>query len=111
LAEDGIIKKLMTSVKCSICGHYYKVDNVNVLGHHEDLWFLKSHCSSCNSHCLVVAVIKEGRAPEVITDLTEAELDKFKSVCVLTGDELLDMHDFLKDFSGDFSQLFGQKKS
>lgn len=109
MAEDDIIKKLMTSVKCTICGHYYKVDDTNVLGHREDLWFLKSHCSSCNSHCLVVAVIKEGRAPEVITDLTEAELDKFKGMCLLTGDDVLDMHNFLKDFCGDFCRLFVQQ--
>ena len=109
--EDGLIKRLMTSVKCSVCGHHFEVDNINILGHREDLWFLRSHCSACHSQCLVVAVIKEGKVPEVITDLTEAELDRFKNVGVLTADEVLDMHNFLKDFSGDFSRLFWQKQA
>ena len=109
--EDGLIKRLMTAIKCSSCGHYYEADDISVIGHREDLWFLRSHCSACNSQSLVVAVIKEGRVPEAITDLTEAELDRFKNAGVLTADELLDMHSFLKDFNGDFSQLFGQKQT
>jgi hypothetical protein len=54
----------------------------------------------------VAAVIKESKAPEIITDLAEAEWDKFQKMDKLTADEMLDMHSFLKGFDGDFSQLF-----
>jgi len=107
--EEKLIKRFMTSIKCSVCGQRYEVDNVRVLGHQEDLWFLSVFCSACQTQCLVAAVIKEGKAPKVTTDLTEAELDKFKKMDKLTPDEALDMHSFLKDFDGDFSQLFSQK--
>ena len=107
--EEGLIKRLMASIKCGVCGQGYEVGNINVLGHHEDLWFLSAFCPACHTRCLVAAVIKEGRVPEVITDLTEAELDKFKNEGSLTADEVLDMHDFLKDFDGEFSQLFSQE--
>ncbi|MDI6815218.1 MAG: hypothetical protein QMC90_03980 [Dehalococcoidales bacterium] len=101
----------MASIKCGVCGQRYEVDNIDVLGHHEDLWFLRVFCSTCRAQCLVAAVIKEGRVPEVITDLTEAELDKFKNVAKVSADEVLEMHDFLKDFDGDFSRLFSQKQA
>jgi len=108
--EEGIIKKLMTSIKCGVCGQDYEVDNISVLGHREDLWFLRASCSVCRTQCLVAAVVKESAAPEVITsDLTEAELRKFKSVGRLTTDEMLDMYNFLKGFDGDFSRLFSQR--
>ena len=107
--EEKLIKKFMTSIKCSVCGQRYEVDNVKVLGHQEDLWFLSVFCSVCQTQCLVAAVIKEGKAPTVITDLTEAELDKFEKIDALTTDEVLDMHSFLKSFDGNFSQLFSQK--
>ena len=106
--EEGLIKRLMTSIKCSACGCYYDIDNISILGHRETLWFVKARCSSCHTQCLVAAVIKEDGVPEVITDLAEAELDKFKDAGVLTVDEVLDMHIFLKDFDGDFSRLFRQ---
>ncbi len=107
--EEKLIKRFMTSIKCSVCEQLYEVDNVKVLGHQEDLWFLSVFCSACQTQSLVAAVIKEGKALKVITDLTEAELDKFKKIDKLTADEVLDMHSFLKGFDGDFSQLFSQK--
>ena len=99
----------MASMKCGICEQRYEVDNVSVLGHEQDLWFLSAFCSACHTRCLVAAVVKEDRVPEVITDLTEAELDRFKSLDTLSTDEMLDMHNFLRGFDGDFSRLFNQR--
>ncbi len=107
--EENLIKRFMTSIKCSACGQHYEADNVKILSHQEDLWFLRVSCSTCHAQCLVAAVVKEGRAPEVTTDLTGAELDKFRKMDKLTADEVLDMHNFLKGFDGDFSQLFSRK--
>ena len=109
--EETAIKRLVAAVKCAVCGQHYGVDNINVLAHHEDLWFLRVLCSACCTQFLVAAVIKEGRKPEVITDLTEAELDKFRNAGVLTADDILDMHDFLRDFDSDFSRLFTQQEA
>lgn len=109
--DKSLIKRLMSSIKCGVCGQRYEIDNIDVLGQHQDLWFLRVLCSACRAQCLVAAVIREGRLPEVITDLTEAELDKFKNVGILSADEVLDMHNFLKDFDGDFSRLFSQKQA
>ena len=107
--EENLLKRLMTSIECDGCGQCYEIDNIDVLGHHEGLWFLRAICPSCHAQCLVAAVIKEGRAPEVITDLTETELDRFRDEGILTADDALDMHNFLRDFGGDFSRLFSQK--
>lgn len=109
--EENLIKKLMTSMKCGVCGQHYEVDNIEVLGHDENLWFLRVLCVACHTQYLAAAVIKEGRAPEVITDLTEAELDKFRNMSRPTADELLDMHNFLKEFDGDFTRFFSQEKA
>ena len=107
--EEGLIKRLMASIKCGVCGQHYKEDDVDVLGHQEDLWFLTANCSGCHTRCLIAAEIKEDTVPEVITDLTTAELERFKKVGMPAADDVLDMHNFLKDFDGDFSRLFSQK--
>ncbi len=109
MLNEGIIKRLMSSIKCAVCGQRYEKDSIKILGQQEDLWFLSVSCSACHTRCLVAAVIKEDRAPEVITDLTEAELEKFRNVDRLTGNEVLDVHNFLKDFDGDFSRLFSHR--
>jgi len=107
--EEGLIKRLLASVKCGVCGQCYEVDNINILSHNQDLWFLSAICSACHTRCLIAAIVKEGKAPEVITDLTEAELGRFKKAGKLTADDVLEMHNFLKNFDGDFSRLFSRK--
>ena len=109
--EDNFIKRLMTSMKCATCGQHYSIDNINVLGHEEELWFLRAVCSACNTQCLVAAVIKESTVSEAAVDLTEVELDRFKNVDRITADDLLDIHDFLKEFDGDFSELFRDEEA
>ena len=107
LMEDRLVKRLMASIKCGSCGQCYEAHNIEVLGHSEDTWFLRARCSSCHIQCLVVAIIKEERMPEFITDLTKAELDKFSNLDGVEADDVLNMHDFLRGFDGDFSRLFG----
>ncbi len=106
--EESLIKKLIASIKCGVCGQHYEEDNIEVIEHSEELWFLRVFCSSCHVKCLVAAIIREDEKAEVITDLTEAELDKFKEGDGVRVDDLLDMHNFLRDFDGDFPRLFRQ---
>ena len=68
--EDRLIKKLMTSIKCESCGQNYEPYDVDVLGHREDMWFLRVLCSKCQTQCLVAAVVKEGKVPEEANELT-----------------------------------------
>ena len=106
--EEKLIKRLMTLVKCGSCRQNYEVHDIGVIGHSEDIWFLRVLCSSCQSHCLVAAIINEDKMPEVVTDLTETELEEFAAGDMVGGDDVLNMHNFLEDFDGDFSRLFGQ---
>jgi len=104
--EESMIKRLLASIKCGVCGKRYAVNSVSILGHCEDLWYLKALCSACHTQSLVAVVIKEDGMLEPVTDLTKAELDRFRDIDVLTADDVLDTHNFLKGFDGDFSQLF-----
>jgi hypothetical protein len=58
----------------------------------------------------VAAVIKEGKPPELVTDLTEEEYAKFRDVEMVCADDILDIHNFLKAFDGDFWHLFSEEK-
>ena len=106
--EEGNIKKLMASIECSDCGQCYEEDNIDVLGNYEDLWFMSVYCMSCRTQYLIAVVVTEEKVTEVISDLTEAELNKSGSTVRLTADEVLDMHSFLKEFDGDFVRLFNK---
>jgi hypothetical protein len=107
--EERIIKKLMTSVKCSNCGQNYQMRNVKIVGNHQAIWFLQVSCSACHSRYLITAVINQNENLDIVSDLTDAESSRFKIYCDLTADDVLDMHTFLKEFNGNFSGLFDSK--
>ena len=108
--EESFIKELMAAIKCGVCGQYYGADDISVLAHEDTLWFLRASCSACDTQCLVAAIISKDDVVEVITDLNETEQDKFGSAEGLTADDVLNIHHFLKDFDGDFTRLFDQRK-
>ena len=106
--DDRFIKKLISNMKCGVCGHSYEADKVNVLGHKEDLWFLSVSCTACSSRGLVSAVIKEGKMAGTTGDLTGAELERLAANPPVSIDDVLEMHTFLEEFSGDFDCLFSK---
>ena len=103
--DENLIRRLVSTIKCSVCGEGYEGANVRVLGHDDDVWFVSAHCPTCGSHSLVAAVINEGPIPELTTDLTEDEFDRFSEAEEITTDDVLDIHALLKEFDGDFIAL------
>ena len=106
--NEHFVKKLMSTMKCGICGKNYEVDNIKVLGRSDDTWFLSAACSDCDSKAMVAAVIKKNKPPEIVSDLTRTETVKFAQAGTIDVDDILDLHDFLNNFDGDFSNLFNQ---
>ena len=106
--DKRFIKKLMAQVKCGICGEHYRVSNIKVLGHQNELWFLHVLCRSCYTQGVVAIAVKEGDTVQIVTDLTEPECARFKGSKVIDVDDVLDMHSYLKNFDGDFIYLFNE---
>lgn len=104
--KENVIKKLMTSIKCDACGQHYEMYDVDIIGHREDMWFLRVHCSVCQTQNLVAAVVKESKIPE--TSLNGSERTDGYHSETFTADDVLGMHLFLADFDGNFSELFNQ---
>jgi hypothetical protein len=107
--DERLIRRLVSTVKCSVCGEHYEGSNVKVLGHDDDVWFVSAYCPTCGSHSLVAAVIKEGILPDFVAELADEEFDQFSEAEEVTVDDLLDIHSFLKEFDGDFSALLSKE--
>lgn len=111
MAHDQFLKRLVSNIKCGVCGQRYEATNVKVLGHQDDLWFLGVYCSSCRSRGLAAVVVRESSIVEIVTDLTEAEMARLQQAEAVNIDDLLDIHNFLKHFDGDFARFFSKVKS
>jgi hypothetical protein len=103
--EDSLIKRMISSIKCGSCGQHYEEASVEVVEHKREIWLLRVFCSSCHVRCVVAAIIKEDKKPKIVSDLTEAELKKFKGISRIKVDDMLDMHNYLKDLEGELPRL------
>jgi hypothetical protein len=104
--EYHFVRQLIANIKCVVCSQRYAENDVFIMGRQEDVWMLMVSCSHCQTQGIILAMVKEDEQVEVITDLTPEELEKIEGMPSIDVDDVLDVHRFLRDFDGDFRELF-----
>ena len=101
-----LVKHLIASIPCAVCQHCYEPDDVRIVEHHGEMWIMAVTCDHCGTQGLVFAMIQEEAKPEIVNELTSQEWARFREMPQIDTDDLLDVHEFLRDFDGDFAGLF-----
>jgi hypothetical protein len=104
--EREFVRRLIAHIPCAVCQHYYEPDNVRIVDHRNEIWIMAVECDHCGTQGLVFAMIQEGEEPEVVSELTSQERARFREMPRVDTDDVLDAHEFLRDFDGDFVGLF-----
>jgi transcription elongation factor Elf1 len=107
--NERLIKKLVSTVKCNVCGVHYELANIDIIGHRDGTWFLNIFCPTCDRESFVAAIIKKENAQEIVTGVTEEKFTASVRADLISSNDLLNLHNFLKDFDGDFIKLFSQR--
>ena len=109
--RESLIRHLMETVRCSVCSASYRQDNVSVLGHQDELWFLTVTCPDCSTQGLIAALVR-GEAAAANPSAPESPLATQPvrpSPAAATGPideaDVADMHDFLTSYRGDLASL------
>ncbi|MGA7672748.1 MAG: hypothetical protein WBW04_20195 [Nitrolancea sp.] len=106
------VRRTVVSVleQCSNCKQQYSLDDARVIERQGELWVLSVHCSHCEAQAYVAAVV-DGEGAEVDemnrADEPDSEGATEESVSV---DDVLDLHEFLDTFDGDFAALFHRRR-
>ena len=106
--------------RCSVCHRSYASDDLQVLSRKPDMWMMLVRCADCQSRNFVAAVLNDGDAAEArlaLRRLSDEGADVAEAVAKETpplGDpinagDVIDMHQFLHGFDGDFSRLFRRR--
>jgi hypothetical protein len=106
--REAFLKRLFSMIKCESCGCSYGVTDIEIIGHEDSIWLFNVSCSYCQSQGLVAIVVREANMGSIATDLTEAEFEKFDAGTSIEIDDVLDMHNFLKEFKGDFAAILAE---
>ena len=103
-----LVLRLLTRLRCAECGRLYEPEEFAVVRRQEDVWVLSTRCRHCDDTCHVVVFMQLEVEPEPTVDLTPEELKAAAQRPAITADDVLDVHDLLREFNGDFETLFAQ---
>lgn len=111
--------------RCVVCHREYEMTDITSVQRKPGVWTLMVQCEQCRSRNYIAAVTNDGSAEDAIFEvqtLTQRALSDKKRDPLESSEELLseappystpvtagdvvDMHDFLKNFDGDFERLF-----
>ena len=113
-----IIEWLGVILKCPICGAKYNMDKTRVVESEQDEAYgearvlIHSDCGKCKSSVMFNVEI---RGPEVfsvgmVTDLTGQDSSKFNKLGPIRANDVISIHQAIRDFKGDFVSSFTQNQ-
>jgi hypothetical protein len=128
-ASDNQIRRIVVERmdRCTVCHRRFVEDDVEVVSRKSDVWLMIVQCKDCHSRSFA-AVVGDTSAPidteslfgfrpdgsiEITfeTDGEYFDIQQFDEEAEdpVTVDDLLEMHDFLDSFDGDFKSLFADQ--
>jgi hypothetical protein len=114
-SDHADVRRTVLSVleTCSNCKSTYQLDDARIVGRNGSLWVLTVTCSVCQTQAFVAAVVGDGLEDETVAQLTDEATDRQPVIDddvepdePITVDDVLDLHEYLESFDGDFHALF-----
>jgi hypothetical protein len=127
--SDSQIRRIVVERmdRCTVCHRRFVEDDVEVVSRKSDVWLMIVQCKDCHSRSFA-AVVGDTSAPidteslfgfradgsieitfEMDADFHDIERSLQDETEPVNVDDLLEMHDFLESFDGDFKSLFADR--
>lgn len=105
VSSQALIRQIAARVRCAVCGHHFGTSDIQIVGHREQIWAMRANCRECRTQALLLAVVEENSARPVYTDLAPTEWQRFKDGPPISVDDVIEMHQFIQTYDGDFSEI------
>jgi hypothetical protein len=105
--------------RCSVCHHEFVPDDIRVVSRTQDMWMMVVTCTECHARNFVAAVLGDGDPDQAQLALRQlsrddsdadieimSEADEAPDGAPVSIDDVIEMHEFLADFDGDFRRYF-----
>ena len=103
------LRTQLTSFSCTACDRPYAPSHIRVLAQREELFFVDLSCRGCGAQAVAIVTVQiDDAEPRLeVGDLAPEEaVDPADDTPAIAANDVLDMHDFLRGFDGDFRGLF-----
>lgn len=98
-----ILREIKKTMPCQKCGHFYKDEEIWILGTIFQQGFFITHCSKCKNEMIINMSFHTHR-------IAHRSIKKTAKFQPISTNDILDMRNFLKQFNGDFSSLFSNSQ-
>jgi hypothetical protein len=88
---------------CNVCGQNHARSDIRVLGKLESAWIVRVTCAKCHTSFKLLVVVDEERAN--VSPVQEPKRGERPRKPAVSLDEVLDAHEFLKDYQGDVAGM------
>jgi hypothetical protein len=105
--QERLLRQLISQFRCTVCRRGFEREHVRVTARRDHVLILSVRCVRCRNQQVFWATLKDDGEQSVLCDLTADEEEKFAEMAPVGADDVLDIHEFLRDFNGDFRGLFG----
>lgn len=108
--------------RCVVCHHEFHTEDIHVISRKPKMWTLLVECTDCHARNFVAAVLNDGDPDEAqlalrrLSEKTVRKLERSNKPEIeseapaegnpVTAGDVVDMHQFLDDFDGDFQAMF-----
>ena len=123
--SEGTIKRIVLKrmERCIVCHHQFEPNDISVISREKGMWTMLVECTDCHARNFVAAVLNDGdpedaqlalrRLSEQVTgvrgepqDGMVSELFEAPDAEPVSAADVVEMHEFLSNFDGDFEALF-----
>ena len=106
--------------RCGVCHRDFAPEDIHVLSRKANMWMMVVECVECHARNFVAAVLGDGDPSEAqlaLRRLSEQHVHDDPAPTEpaapdeppVSAHDVLDMHEFLRGFDGDFQKLFRSK--
>lgn len=102
-----LIKNIQAMMRCPSCGATYESDHIHFLGQLDMAALIQLDCQSCGLPVMATIIVSERNQPQakLMSDISREDL-KHGSKDPVNADTVVDVHQFLKAFDGNFEEIF-----
>jgi hypothetical protein len=106
------LRTQLSAFSCSACGRSYRPNQIRVLAQREGLFFVRLSCRGCGTDSVAIVTVQIDETESAQLDAGELQetIDQPPGEPAVSGDDLLEMHAFLRNFDGDFQELFSDHR-
>ncbi|HEY8109152.1 MAG TPA: hypothetical protein VIF43_04045 [Patescibacteria group bacterium] len=102
-----LIKNVQTMMRCPSCGANYSEGHIHFLGQLDMAALIQLDCESCGLPVMATIVVSgKEQTPKLLSDVSKEDLKGRHAKEPVTSDHVVDAHQFLKEFDGNFEKIF-----